>query len=146
MRVQVSKTQLTETFRLLRDCGCGRRECQVLWVSSWHDPDRITRVVHSQHSGHAFGFKLEDSFINQLWLELAASRSGVRVQVHTHPEEAFHSRTDDGWPIVHTVGFLSLVIPNFAPGRDGLNGSYVTSIQANGSWKKLEPSTVIEVR
>ena len=27
--------------------------------------------------------------------------------------EAFHSRTDDLWPIVHTPGFLSIVIPNF---------------------------------
>jgi hypothetical protein len=145
VKVQVSKAQLTETFRLLRDCGRSNRECQVLWVSAWHDSDRIARVVHSQHSGHTFGFRLKDSFINQLWLELAASRSGVRVQVHTHPQEAFHSRTDDKWPIVHTVGFLSLVIPNFALGREGLDGAYLASIEANGSWKKLEPSAVIEV-
>ena len=145
MSVQVSKAHLTETLRLLRDCGRGVRECQVLWLSAWHDPDRIARVVHSQHSGHAFGFRLEDSFINQLWLELAASRSGVRVQVHTHPREAFHSRTDDEWPLVHTVGFLSLVIPNFAQGREGLDGAYLASIEADGSWKKLEPSAVLEV-
>jgi hypothetical protein len=35
-------------------------------------------------------------------------------QLHSHPEEAFHSDTDDTFPIATTLGALSLVLPNYA--------------------------------
>lgn len=145
MNVRVSKNQLSETFRLLRDCGRGQRECQVLWLSSWHNPDQIAKVVHSKHAGHAFGFQLDDEFISRLWLDLRAQGLGVRVQVHTHPEEAFHSRTDDRWPLVHTAGFLSLVIPDFAHGPVGFDNAYLACIEADGSWGERRASEVFKV-
>jgi hypothetical protein len=145
VRVRISKDQLTETFRLLRDCGRGDRECQVLWLSPWHDPDRIVKVVHSKHAGHAFGFQLEDEFIDRLWLDLAANGVGVRVQVHTHPGEAFHSQTDDEWPIVHTAGFLSLVVPDFARGPVGFENTYLACIEANGAWGERRAEEIFRV-
>src|SRR5437764_13990209 len=36
------------------------------------------------------------------------------AQLHSHPDEAYHSRTDDTYPIATTIGSLSLVIPYFA--------------------------------
>ena len=145
MTIRVSNDQLRETFRLLRDCGRAGRECQVLWLSAWHEPDRVLRVIHSKHAGHAFGFELDDEFISQLWLDLAAEKLGVRVQVHTHPGEAFHSRTDDQWPFVHTTGFLSLVIPDFARGPVGLQNVYLGCIEADGSWGERSGDKVIKV-
>src|SRR5439155_4903701 len=43
------------------------------------------------------------------------SESGLRLiaQVHSHPQEAFHSEADDRYAIVTTEGGLSLVVPNF---------------------------------
>ena len=35
-------------------------------------------------------------------------------QVHTHPTSAFHSSTDDHYPLVTLLGALSLVLPDFA--------------------------------
>src|SRR5207244_7264289 len=35
-------------------------------------------------------------------------------QVHTHPTTAYHSSTDDHFPLVTLVGALSVVLPNFA--------------------------------
>jgi hypothetical protein len=61
---------------------------------------------------------------------------GIRVQVHTHPYEAFHSPTDDAFPILHKAGFLSLVIPNFAQGPVGFRDAYLTQILPDGSWKE----------
>jgi hypothetical protein len=53
--------------------------------------------------------------LNQFWLDLVNRSVGIRVQVHTHPFEAFHSATDDGYPIVHSPGFLSLVAQRMPP-------------------------------
>ena len=128
---------LHETFAHFRNCGCGRRECQVLWVSPWDTPDMITKVVHPEHEAHVGGFELDSRWINDFWFALARENVGVRIQVHTHPGEAFHSPTDDAFPIIHTTGFLSLVIPNFALGQIGFEDAYLTEIQADGRWREV---------
>ena len=38
----------------------------------------------------------------------------LAAQIHTHPCGANHSLTDDAFPAVHTAGFVSLVVPEFA--------------------------------
>jgi hypothetical protein len=126
---------LQETFAHFRGCGCGRRECQVLWVSPWAAPEMISKVVHPKHEAHLGGFALDDRWLNDFWFTLARESLGIRIQVHTHPAEAFHSPTDDAFPIIHTTGFLSLVIPNFALGQIGFEDAYLTEIQDDGRWR-----------
>ena len=128
---------LQETFAHFRDCGRGGRECQVLWVSPWDAPSPITKVVHPKHEAHIGGFVLDDRWLTAFWFSLAEENLGIRVQVHTHPGEAFHSPTDDAFPIIHTAGFLSLVIPNFAAGPVGFEDAYLTEIQEDGSWREV---------
>jgi hypothetical protein len=36
------------------------------------------------------------------------------AQLHAHPGEAYHSETDDAYPIMTQAGGLSLVLPDFA--------------------------------
>jgi len=131
------RTILEETFAQFRACGCGRRECQSLWLSSWEAPGALARVVHPEHVSHVGGFVVDDTWLNEFWLELGRLNMGVRVQVHTHPNEAFHSPSDDAYPIIHRPGFLSLVIPNFAMGPVGFDDAYLTEIQVDGSWKEV---------
>jgi hypothetical protein len=38
----------------------------------------------------------------------------VLGQMHTHPTRAFHSTTDDTYPLVSLPGAFSIVVPNFA--------------------------------
>lgn len=38
----------------------------------------------------------------------------LAAQVHTHPTSAYHSGTDDHYPMVTLLGALSIVIPDFA--------------------------------
>ena len=112
--------------------GRGREECQILWLSSWDAPEVIAKVVHPKHVAHRGGFVLEDRWLNDFWMELGNTNMGIRVQVHTHPQEAFHSPTDDEFPIIHKPGFLSLVIPNFGLGPVGFRDAYLTEIQIDG--------------
>lgn len=136
---------LARTFAYFRECGAGRRECQVLWVSPWSAPETITQVVHGQHRAHVGGFELNDTWLHQFWMKLAHTDSGIRVQVHTHPGEAFHSATDDAYPIVHSAGFLSLVIPNFAQGRVGFDDAHLTEIQRDGRWQEVPITSRLEL-
>jgi hypothetical protein len=132
---------LEDTFKHFRACGSGRRECQVLWLSSWNSPRHIDKVMHPRHRAHLDGFVLDDQWLSDFWLELGNTNKGIRVQVHTHPTEAFHSPTDDAFPIIHKPGFLSLVIPNFGLGPIGFNEAFLTEIQPDGRWQQVAISS-----
>jgi hypothetical protein len=137
MLYQLTKKTLEDTFGHFRQCGHGREECQALWLSSWDKPEIISRLVHPKHAAHFGGFLLDDAWLTAFWMELGETNSGVRVQVHTHPREAFHSVTDDAYPIIHKPGFLSLVIPNFGLGPVGFDDAFLTEIQPDGRWEQV---------
>jgi hypothetical protein len=132
---------LEETFEHFRVCGRGHQECQALWLSSWDSPQDISRVVHPLHKAHLGGFVLDDQWLSDFWLELGNANMGIRVQVHTHPQGAFHSQTDDEFPIIHKPGFLSLVIPNFGLGPVGFDEAYLMEIQPDGQWREVAISS-----
>ena len=144
-RYRVPATVLGDTFAELRHCGRGEQECQVLWTSSWHDIEIIDRVVHPKHHARGDGFELDGAWLNVFWQELTATSSGIRVQIHTHPAGAFHSATDDAWPIIHTPSFLSLVIPRFANGPVGFTSAYLAELGESGTWEEVSISERLEV-
>jgi hypothetical protein len=129
---------LDQTFATFRTCGRGQHECQVLWTSSWQSCESISKVYHPAHRAHMGGFDVDSAWLTKFWLELAAAGDGARVQIHTHPGEAFHSSTDDEYPMIHTPGFLSLVIPNFGLGRVGFEDAYLAEIMPDGRWRGVE--------
>src|SRR5438105_1926108 len=132
----VPKRVLKLTFDHFRKCGRGWRECQTLWTSSWNTVEEITDVVHPKHRAHVGGFEVQSDWLTSFWLELAERNEGVRVQVHTHPGEAFHSATDDSYPIVHSPGFLSLVIPRFAEGDIGFEEAFLAVLGQDGRFRE----------
>ncbi len=145
MMFHVPATVLGLTFDHLRTCGRNQRECQVLWTSSWNTPNEITDVVHPKHWAHAGGFELDSAWLTSFWLHLGQRNHGIRIQVHTHPGEAFHSPTDDAYPIIHSPGFLSLVIPRFAAGKVGLDGAFVAELGEDGHFREVPLHTRLRV-
>lgn len=145
LRYRISRWVVKETFDHLVRCGNGLRECQVAWLSPWRLPDTITDVVHTKHTATAGGFRVDDTWLTTLWHRLADSETGARVQVHTHPGPAFHSHIDDHWPLIHTPGFLSLVIPNFAMGPVGFEGAHLVEVAADGHWQPVRITEKLEM-
>lgn len=134
---RLPRRMIDETFSIFRSCGAGERECKLYWLSYWADPDQLIEVVHPLHDASRYGLTIHDEWISEFWNELVEKGLGVRVQVHTHPGEAFHSATDDAYPLIHDAGFLSLVIPNFALDAVGFEGAYLAEIQPDGSWLEV---------
>lgn len=143
--VRIQRATFEDTFARLRSCGSGRRECQALWVSSWSEPDLVLRVVHPEHSASAVGFQQDDRWLTAFWNELAERNEGVRVQVHTHPGAAYHSATDDRFPMLSTPGFLSLVIPRFALGPVGFDQAFLARIDEQGAWREVPIDRHLEI-
>lgn len=135
---------LERSFEQLRRCGDGCRECVVLWAGPLARPGRVDYLVHPVHTASAAGYDIDPLWIGQLWLELAEHGRTVRAQVHTHPGRAYHSSRDDAHALVHTAGYLSLVVPRFATGAVGLTGAYLAERDRDGSWRELDPQATIK--
>jgi hypothetical protein len=135
---------LAVTFEHLRRCGAGRRECVVLWAGAVAAPAQVDHVIHPRHTATAVQCDFDPAWIGECWRELADSARTIRAQVHTHPGAAYHSALDDHFALVHTPGYLSLVIPRFAAGPVGLDGAYLAVRSPHGGWRELDPDNAIK--
>lgn len=66
-------------------------------------------------------------------------------QIHSHPAEAYHSDTDDTYPIVATVGAFSIVIPNFASSPFLWETCAVFRLFENGRWTELSQEEINKI-
>ena len=139
MKVRAGEGLLRETFAQLRRCGCGRNECVVFWTGPVDERGRADEVIHPVHRSAIGHYEVDREWAVRFALELAAQRRAVRLQVHTHPHEAFHSPTDDEGAIVSKPGFLSLVVPDAAQGPVSLDNAYLAELQSDGSWRGVDP-------
>jgi hypothetical protein len=134
---QLKREVLEQSFEHLRSCGGGRRECVVYLSGPVAEPRTVDAVVHPRHAAGPAGYDLDSAAIAELWRELVALGRSIRVQVHTHPGAAFHSSRDDALALVHTPGFLSLVIPHFAVGPVGFEGAFLAERRKDGRWNEV---------
>ena len=133
-----------ESEGFLRMCGDSGWECVVLWAVS-RGPDasagRVARVFHPQHGTSRYLYEVNAAELFQIGETLLREQLKLVAQVHTHPGSSFHSGRDDAGPAIHSPGFVSLVVPNFA--RDGLGagrGIFGAEFVGAEVWRELTPA------
>lgn len=132
----------------MRICGQKDRECVVYLCGKLTDSPtaRATATYHPAHVGSATAYEVPVLELVRLNDWLRKNECSVLAQVHTHPGQAFHSGTDDRWPTIETIGFLSLVVPSFCRhGLEDLSGCYLAEYRGSGSWRHV-PRTEMLVR
>jgi hypothetical protein len=134
---------LASTFEVLRSCGKDRAECVAYWVGPLLGQPEVDEVVHPLHTSSPTGYEVDGAWVTEFFLDLHRDGRTTRAQVHTHPGRAGHSSTDDTFALVSTPGFLSLVIPRFAAGRIGLEGSVLMEMDSDGRWVERHPVEVL---
>lgn len=133
----------------LRLAGRDRVETFVLW-SGVQEGDAFS--VRTAHVPRQTAYRLRDGLcvrvegdeLHRLNVWLFEHHEELGVQVHSHPTEAYHSETDDTYPIVAVRGGLSLVVPDF--GRRGVRGGGVAWYRLGESgWDELDATEVNEL-
>lgn len=133
-----------ETDRALRDAGLGQNEHFVLWSGVIESERFLVRTFHSPYQtayqlASGLCVRVEGNELDRLNRWLYENGERLAVQVHSHPAEAFHSDTDDAFPIVTTLGGLSLVVPYFC--RYGVRGPDTALYRlARVGWEELSPN------
>ena len=69
--------------------------------------------------------RVDGDELHRLNVWLYEAQQVIGVQVHSHPVDAYHSDTDDAYPIATLEGSLSIVLPLF--GRDGFESSDIAA-------------------
>jgi JAB domain-containing protein similar to deubiquitination enzymes len=140
-RFIVSDEIIAVTDVALREAGDEGFERFVLWTGVRTGEEFLVRTTHVPEQT---AYKLDDGvcvrvdgealFRLNRWQYEHGETLGV--QVHSHPHEAYHSETDDTFPIVTAIGGVSIVVPEFA--RAGLTGDGVATyrLSADG-WDEL---------
>jgi len=132
--IRVSDAIVAETLAVLRNCGDGERECVVFWTADWDD-DVAGDVVHPPHTSGAFGYKVDDAWLNPWFKALATAHQRVVTQVHSHPAAGVRlSETDDNFVITPSIGFLSIVVPDFGA-DDSVARWGIWQLEADDRWR-----------
>lgn len=151
-RFVVRESAVQETVSALQDAGHRGFECFVLWSGVVEGSQMTIQTVHvPAQTGYKTNagllVRIEGDALHDLNTWLYRNGESLAVQVHAHPTHAFHSGTDDQYPIVTALGGLSVVIPDFATrgffGR-GLEAYRLT----RAGWRRVAPrrfSRLIEV-
>lgn len=141
--LQLTSDVWSRTLDAVRACGAGRRECVVYWLGPLSDPNLVDMVVHPQHTAEPWHYRIDDRWLTALFVRLAREQRSLRAQIHTHGGAAGHSKTDDDWPVIHTAGFLSIVLPAFGTKPFDPARVYVAELEAGGSWSRRNLSDTV---
>lgn len=136
-RLIVSESIVRATDEALRAAGSGGLELFVLWTG--HLVDHSFKVVerhvpkqYSYRSTEGCSVRVDAPALHELNVWLYEHQQTLGVQVHSHPTDAYHSETDDAFPIVTTDGGISLVVADF--GRDGLLAESTARYRLEGGY------------
>ena len=120
---QVPATIVKQTEEALRSAGGEGYEAFVLWSGQQIGRLFTVRTAHvprqdSYRLASGLCVRVDGSELHRLNVWLYESGEVLAVQVHAHPDDAYHSETDDTYPIVATLGGVSVVAAEFC--REGL--------------------------
>lgn len=117
-RFSVPKKVVSSTERSLHAAGRDGYELFVLWSGQLDGSQFNVRTAHvppqtSYRLETGLCVRVDGKALHQLNVWLFESGETLGAQIHAHPTGAYHSETDDTFPIVTILGGLSLVVPDF---------------------------------
>jgi hypothetical protein len=141
-RFSVPTSIVATTEESLREAGDDGYEMFVLWSGNADGEDFEFRTPHAPRqtayrTRDGLSVRVDGAALHQLNRWLLDNDEVLAAQVHAHPSDAYHSKTDDSYPIVTARGGLSLVAADFA--RDGLmaDSSALFRLDQDG-WAKVD--------
>jgi len=135
-----------ETENALRKAGQEDYELFVLWSGRIEGTSFEVENLHvpkqkSYHTDDGLSVVVEGPELHRLNVWLYEHKQIIGAQIHAHPDDAYHSETDDTFPIATTLGSFSIVVPEFA--RRGLlgAGTRVFRLRSEGWVRDAAPSS-----
>lgn len=148
-RYLISIETVDTTQKYFRQVGRKGKEAIGYWTGTFSGDDAyVSNVLFPnkfvKNRLDSWGYvKVELNVAFRIGQEIYKLEQFLLIQLHTHPGIAFHSYTDDRYPISHKIGFISIVIPHFAkyPMSD-LSTWKVYEYQGTANWRELDETEI----
>lgn len=146
-KISLREDQLSEVFKFLRFAGEKGVEAVALFAGIQVDKKfEIKEIIFPEQYGYIMEqglmYAVEGNELHRINIWLYENQMNLIAQIHSHPNEAYHSAADDRFPIVDTYGGISIVVPNFAKGNISLLDCAVYRLSQTKSWDLLSNSEI----
>jgi hypothetical protein len=144
---RVPEAVIAETGQALAEIGEDGVEGVVVWVARepvGRDVEVIRAVVPGQvalRSEEGLAVMIPDWAVSELIYGLEDG-TYIPIRVHSHPQAAYHSTTDDLNRLLSHRGAISIVVPNFARDRMNLGDCSVNELGDDFRWRELPAEEV----
>lgn len=106
----------------------------------------INRIVYPEQTLHktpsGVSFHVSGEELERLGDWLYEKQVSLIAQIHSHPNEAYHSKTDDDYAIITRAGGLSIVIPDFGTSDIDFKNSAFYRLYPDTGWTELSPEQI----
>lgn len=148
--INIPTSCINEAYHHIRKVGMKHLEGVALFAGKYRQNELQYEVKEtiipkqlSVSLEHGLLYAVTGDELHRINVYLHQTGQTLLAQLHSHPTDAYHSSTDDAYPIVTKLGALSIVVPNFGREEFSLDRWAVYRLSAAAVWKELE---IIEVR
>lgn len=141
-RVNIPFKKLEEVYDHLRNAGEKRVEGVALFSGKVENTsfNVLNTIIPKQETFNHDGgllYTVDAEELHRINVWLYRNSQKLICQIHSHPSEAYHSDTDDAYPIITTVGGISIVVPDFGFGDLDPRLWAVYRLINRNSWEEL---------
>lgn len=138
-------TCINEAYSFLKEVGDKSFEAVALFAGNTEGNTALIKKVicplqEGSRSKQGLLYTVEGEELHRINVWLYKNKLKLIAQIHSHPNEAFHSETDDKFPIVCTFGGLSIVVPDFAQAPINYLDWMYYRLLPESNWKELSKS------
>ena len=118
-KIILPKDEIARVYSHLRDAGKRGFDGVALWTCNYLSEDTFeikNTIIPNQKTYNTEGgllYIVGEEELHRINLWLYENKQTLISQIHSHPREAYHSSTDDSFPIIARMGALSIVVPDF---------------------------------
>lgn len=141
-RIELPRSLAEEALAHLKRAGREGLEGVALWAGQRDGSTfRVQRTIIPEQDAtrteQGLLYVVAGAELRRINQELYEAGLMLVAQIHSHPSRAYHSETDDAYPIVTVLGGVSVVVPDF--GRKGINLTTweVYRLQRGRDWAHL---------
>ena len=146
-QISMPKEYLNEAIGFLRYAGSKHVEGVALFAgkaseTSFEILETICPNQKSYQLEYGLMYAVESEELHRINVWLYENDMQLIAQIHSHPTVAYHSETDDRYPIVDTVGGVSIVVPNFGMGAVDLHDWAIYRLSETPTWDELTENEI----
>jgi len=112
-KVILPMTIFKKTLEFFRKFGEKFLETLALWVGiELSDVFKIKEVWFPNQENSIISYYVSDIDVHLINVKLNKMKYSAIAQIHTHPDNAYHSQIDEQYPILVLPGSFSIVVPD----------------------------------